>query len=71
MVFASGIGEGLVRRQLVDLEPIADVIMLATTIPNYYAEHFGFRTISKIKTTENYGDYLMILDVPCATRPGS
>lgn len=56
-----GVGENLVRRRLADLAPIADVVMIATKIPDYYAKHFGFKTIAQVQTVENYGDHLMMI----------
>jgi GNAT superfamily N-acetyltransferase len=54
-----GIGASLVRRRLADLAPIADVVMIATKIPDYYIR-FGFETVAQVQTTKNYGDHLMI-----------
>lgn len=56
-----GVGERLVHRRLSDLRPVADVILIATKIPAYYEKHFGFKTIARVKTEENYGDHLMML----------
>jgi GNAT superfamily N-acetyltransferase len=58
-----GIGKALIERCLDDLYPIADVLMLVTSIPEFYERHWRFRTIANIKTTENYGEHLMLLTV--------
>lgn len=62
-----GVGMSLVQRRLDDLAPIADVVMIATKIPDYYSKHFGFRTVALVQTAENYGDNIMLLDRKTAT----
>jgi predicted N-acetyltransferase YhbS len=57
-----GIGRKLVDRCLVDLAEIADVIMLVTNVPEFYSKNWKFRLIANLKTSENYGENLMILE---------
>lgn len=59
-----GIGSSLVNRRLDDLRTIADVVMISTKIPDFYSKHWNFKTIAKIQTTENYGNHLMMLQMP-------
>lgn len=56
-----GIGKALVQRCLDDLAPYADVLMLATNVPDFY-KPFGFRHSDSLKTTENLGEYIMVLE---------
>lgn len=58
-----GFGKALVQRCLDDLSPFADAIMLATNVPDFYRP-FGFRRSDGIKTTENLGEHIMVLEFP-------
>lgn len=58
-----GFGRRLVQRCLDDLAPTADVVMLTTNVPDFYVKGWGFRTIANLKTTENYGEHMMILEM--------
>jgi predicted N-acetyltransferase YhbS len=55
-----GIGRSLVERCLADLSPIADEIMLATNVPDFYRP-MGFVRFGGLKTTENLGEHIMVL----------
>lgn len=57
-----GIGKSLVQRCLDDLMPYADVIMLATNVPDFYRP-FGFRRSDGFHTTENLGEHIMVLEI--------
>lgn len=58
-----GLGIALVDRCLDDLRPIADAVMLATNIPNFY-RRWGFRPSDNLHTTENLGEHIMVLEIP-------
>lgn len=57
-----GIGVTLVDRCLVDLRPVADAVMLATNIPDFY-QRWGFRRWDGLKTSENLGEHIMVLEI--------
>lgn len=57
-----GIGKALVERCLTDLRPVADVVMLATNVPDFYRP-FGFRDSDNLRTTENLGEHIMVLEL--------
>lgn len=57
-----GIGKALVQRCLDDLLPFADAIMLATNVPDFYRQ-FGFRRSDGLKTTDNFGEHIMVLQL--------
>lgn len=65
-----GIGAALVQRCLDDLHPIADVVMLATNVPEFYRP-FGFRHSDNLHTTENLGEHIMVLEIGGAVGPQS
>lgn len=56
-----GIGVALVDRCLDDLRPVADAVMLATNVPDFY-RRWGFRRSDGLKTTENLGEHIMVLE---------
>lgn len=58
----AGIGRALVSKCLNDLEPLADAVMLMTSVPEFYEKNWGFKTIAEIKSAEDYGDKLMLLN---------
>ncbi len=58
-----GIGKAIVERCLDDLRPVADAVMLLTSIPSFYCR-WGFQTISRLNTGGSYGDHLMLLQLP-------
>jgi predicted N-acetyltransferase YhbS len=70
-----GIAKQLVQRALDDLLPVADAIMLATGIPDFY-RRFGFESLGAIRNADApagaaTGDTLMILRNEVRTERGA
>jgi ribosomal protein S18 acetylase RimI-like enzyme len=58
-----GAGKALVSRCLVDLATIADQVILATDIPDFYAKNWKFAVMGSLQTTSGSNDVLMIKDM--------
>lgn len=56
-----GIGESLVRRRLADLTPLADIVMIDTSAPAYYAKHFGFEFVASAPSAGSFGDHHIMM----------
>ena len=54
-----GIGKALVARCLMDLNAVADQVLLVTDIPEFYSKHWDFAVIGPFPTTQGQGDVLM------------
>jgi ribosomal protein S18 acetylase RimI-like enzyme len=55
-----GIGRAMVNRRLDDLRPIANVVMIATKIPDYYSRFWNFRAVAEMPVGRDR--FLMLLD---------
>lgn len=58
-----GIGKMLVEACLFEMKTLADQVILATDIPEFYEKNFGFTVMGGMSTTQGPEDVLMILQM--------
>jgi ribosomal protein S18 acetylase RimI-like enzyme len=58
-----GTGKALVSQCLADLATIADQVILATDIPEFYAKNWKFATVRSLPTSLGSKDVIMIKDM--------
>jgi GNAT superfamily N-acetyltransferase len=49
-----GVGQQLVTAALLELRPIASLVLLATTKPLYYQRHWGFKALDRFRAASMY-----------------